>query len=293
MLHTILYFLALFSLSTSPNWAKLNQMPVEVLGFWRLGIASFILGLWILVRQKNFFSLNKTKIHWVILSGVLFFLHLATYKFAAKNTSISNTMILFASNPLWASVGAILFFKESLSRRLVICYVLSLVGIYFLVFQNIEFNSTTFKGDVSSLVSAFFYAAYMLTGKKARLHYENTTYAFIQYSICTLCFGLGALVLETPFTGYNQVSWIAVAGLIVLPTFLGHFSFTYLVNHMSLTLMTCGKLLEPVLASIIAYFVFHERLTSNAGIAFFLTAVSVLILFEPQIRTYFKLRQKI
>ena len=84
MLHTLIYFTALFALSTAAIWAKLNQMPIEVLGFYRLGIAVLLLGLFILIRKplpKLKFNVN---ILWVIASGFFFFLHLWTYNMLQK-----------------------------------------------------------------------------------------------------------------------------------------------------------------------------------------------------------------
>ena len=281
MLHTLLYFLALISLSTSANWAKLNHMPVEILGFWRLGLAALILLTWIFIKKKRWPHLTEPNLRWVVLSGFFFFLHLATYKFAAKNTTISNTMILFASNPVWASLGAAVFFHEKITARVVFSYLLALLGIYILVHRQVEFAPESLRGDFSSLLSAFFYAAYMLTGKKARRHYENQIFSFFQYTVCAICFGLTCLYSGASFTGYDPVSWWAVAGLILLPTFLGHFSLTYLVHYMNINVMSCGKLLEPIFAAIIAYFLFRETLSVEAWWAFSLTALSVLILFAP------------
>lgn len=284
MLHILLYFFALFSLSTSANWAKLNQMPLEVLGFYRLGIAALLLGVWVLLKK---IKISSRGLFWGVLSAIFFFLHLWTYKYAAKNTSIANLMILFASNPIWTSLGALVFFKEKLTKRLILSYLLALFGVYILVANNLKIESTSYLGNLSSLASAFFYATYMLSGKKARHFFNNTSYALIQYSICALLFGLCVLESGAQLTGYNSISWVAVFGLILLPTFLGHFSFTYLVNHMNLSLMTCGKLIEPVMASIIAYFLFKEVLSPYAWISFALTATSVLVLFAPSlVRNY-------
>lgn len=282
MLHIPLYFLALLSLSTAPNWAKLNQMPVEVLGFYRLGIAALLLGFWILLTKPlPKLKFNKNAL-WMIASGVFFFLHLWTYKYAAKNTSVSNTMIIFSSNPIWASIGAIVFFGEKLSKRLLISYLLALAGVYVLVAHDLNLKTTNY-GDWSAVISALLYAIYMLTGKKARHFYDNTDYALIQYSICALLFGICILSTGARVTNYDSVSWLSVLGLVFLPTFLGHFSFTYLVKHMNLSLMSCGKLIEPVLASIIAYFVFKENISQYAWISFTLTAASVVILFGPNL----------
>ncbi len=286
MLRTILYFLALFCLSTSANLAKLNHMPVEVLGFYRLGFAATLLVLWlILISQKPLPKINKN-IFWALLSGFFFFLHLWTFKYAAKNTTISNSMIIFSSNPVWASIGAVIFFKEKLSPRLFISYALAFCSIFLLVGQGFSLAPTTNKGDASSFVSAILFAFYMLTGKKAREHFDNQFYALIQYTICALCFGICIIYTEAPVTGYDSQSWLAILGLVLLPTFFGHFSMTYLVKHMNLSVMTCGKLIEPILASIMAYFLFNESLNPNAPVAFGLTAAAVLVLFSSNLKSF-------
>ena len=287
MLHTLLYFLALLSLSTSANWAKLNHMPPQVLGFYRLGIACVLLALWVFVIRKTPLPRITKKIWWVVFSGFFFFLHLWTYKYAAKTTSISNTMIIFSSNPVWASLGAVAFFNERLKLRLIISYVLALLGVYVLVAHDLSLNAWINYGDWSALASAVLFAFYMLAGKKARNYYDNNFYAVVQYLVCALFFGMGVLFTEAELTGYDQISWLAIAGLVIFPTFLGHLSFTYLVKYFELSLLTCGKLIEPVFATIIAYYVFHEKLNINTGIAFALTAGSLLVLFYPALKTLF------
>lgn len=284
MPHTLLYFLALFCLSTSPNWAKLNQMPVEILGFYRLSIAAGLLGLYLMYRQGWKFKVSADKsLFWPLLSGVFFFLHLWTYKYAAKNTSISNTMIIFSSNPIWASLGAIVFFRERYEKRLILAYMLAFAAIYLLVAEQFQLVHSFNQGDLSAVFSALFYAAYMLAGKRARQQFQNLVYAFVQYSIAALLFLVCVGWQGQAFSGYDATSWLAVGGLILMPTLLGHLSLTYLVNHMNLSLMTCGKLIEPVLASVIAFYIFNERLSAMAWFSFLLTAMAVLILFSPQL----------
>lgn len=281
MLHTLLYFTALTALSTAAIWAKLNQMPVEVLGFYRLGIAAVLLGLFILIRKPLRKPVFTPNVLWIVGSGFFFFLHLWTYKYAAKNTSVSNMMIIFSSNPVWASMGAIAFFGEKLNKRLILAYLLGLAGVYLLVTHELSVAKSFNLGDSSAVLSAVFYAAYMLTGKKARNYFDNTYYALIQFSVCAVCFGLAVLATGAPVTGYSDLSWIAVMGLVLFTTFLGHFSLTYLVKHMDLSLMTTGKLVEPVIASVLAYFIFSETISRNAWVSFALTGSAVLILFGP------------
>ncbi|MFZ3230349.1 MAG: DMT family transporter [Pseudobdellovibrio sp.] len=283
MPHILLYLLALLSLSTSSNWAKLNQMPSEVLGFWRLAIACLLLIIWVYGIKKTPWPRPEKKLLWVLLSGFFLFLHLWSYKYASKNTSIANTMILFATNPIWATIGAIAFFKEKITKRLIYAYILATLGIVVLVYNQINFHSLSFAGDISALVSALFYALFMLVGKKARRDYTNTVFASFQYLTCSIFFFLTTLATGKSFIGYSDVSWFSVIGQVLIPTFLGHFAFTYLVQHMDLSLMTCGKLIEPIFGSIIAYYLFKEILQPEAYLAFALTSLSLIVLFAPQI----------
>ncbi len=123
----------------------------------------------------------------------------------------------------------------------------------------------------------------MLTGKQARLYYSNSVYASFQYLICTLLFLLLALQQNDSLIGYSNLSWLTITGLVLFPTILGHFISTYLMEHMNLSLMSCGKLIEPIFAAVLAYLVFKEKLTTEAIIAFLLTAASLLTLFLPNI----------
>jgi len=283
MVHIFLYFLALFSLSTSPIWAKLNHMPTEILGFYRLlGATIIVILILIFKKQKLDFKLNKTFI-WTLTSALFFFLHLWSYKFAAKHTFVANLMILFATNPVWASIGGMLFFKERINSRVILSYAFAFTGTIILVFDNLRFAPENTTGNIIALISAFTYAAYMISSKKAREHSTNTQYALVQYSVTATCFLVLSLITQASFSGYDSISWWSILGLIILPTFLGHYSFTFLVKHMNLAFMSCGKLIEPVIASILAYYVFSEKLGSLAYLAFALTGVSILTLFWPSL----------
>ncbi len=256
-------------------------MPVDVLGFWRLATASVIMCSWVFAFKKERLPHFEKRFLWVIASGFFFFAHLWTYKYAAKNTSIANTMIFFATNPVWTTIGSILLFKEIFTFRLALAYLLAIIGILILVAKQFQLQSASFPGDISAIASAILFSAYILTGKQARLYYSNSIYASFQYLTCAVFFLICVLISGHSLTGYNQMSWVAVLGLVFLPTLLGHLSFSYLMNWMNLSLMSCGKLIEPVLASLIAYYLFAETLTLQSVIAFVFTSISLVVLFFP------------
>lgn len=281
----ILYFLALISLSTAPNWSKLNQMPAEVLGFWRLAFAAGLLLFYQKFIKKSSFSISSDSLKWTIASGFFLFLHLWTYKFAAKHTLISMTMILFATNPIWTAILNTYVFKQKINRRMTISFSIAFFAIFLLTGNPLSSHNINNWGNISALASALLYAVFLITSKKARLKVSNLQFASLQYSTCACFFLLASLIAKSDLiAGYTQISWFAVLGLVAFPTLLGHFLFTYLMDKMNLTVMTCGKLIEPVLASFIAYFLFQEQLSAATYLAFALTSFAILNLFWPQIK---------
>lgn len=294
MPHLLLYFLALVCLSTAPNLAKLNQMPAEVLGFWRLTLAAFILMIYqVFYKKQKLWPTHHSSSKWIITSGFFFFLHLWTYKFAAKHTLVSLTMILFATNPIWTALFNIYAFKEKITARMLASFCMAFIGIFLLAKDQIKFSTENNLGNLSAFLSAGFYALYLITGKKARATISNLNFASLQYSVCAFLFFiatvLSAIFSKTNFIinltqGYSQTSWLSILALVAFPTLLGHFLFTHVMSQMNLAIMTCGKLIEPVLASFMAYFLFQEKLGPITYVAFSCTSLAILNLFWPQIK---------
>jgi len=258
----------------------------EILGLWRLLGASLLM-LPLVIHQKDIFKLLRRpswESLWIFLSAFFFFFHQWTYSLAAQNTKITHCMILFAINPLFASAGAVYFFKEKLSWRWAAAYFLSFLGVFLLVKQDIDISHSSISGNVYAILAAVFYAAYVLAGKKARLTVNNIPYSFFVYFLAGLGFLMASSWRNSSLLPTHTYSWWAIAGTILIPTFLGHGLFTYLMKRMDLNLMTCGKLMEPPISSLPAFLIFQELPDATTYQAFILTAVGVLILFLPRIK---------
>lgn len=280
-----LFLIAITCLSQSTTWVRLSGAPALMLGFWRLFGACLVMlaiAYWTTLKDKNIkeiFPQNGRKA--TLLSGAFFFLHLWTYAVAVQNTSVANCMILFAVSPVFTSIGSYLIFKDKLTPRLGFAYIFAALGIYQLVNIHIDFSSNGTFGDTSALASAVFYSGYILSGKRARAHMPNSIFSVGLYSSAAVLFLVTALIKGVPLLGYADVTWYSIGCLILLSTVLGHGLFTYLLNHLDINWMSCGKLIEPVFASLIAYLIFKETLSPNAVTAFAFTAVAVMILFMP------------
>lgn len=254
-----------------------------MIGFWRLFGASLFLLVFSATQYKKINwreAFQKPNIFYISASGFFFFIHLWTYKFAAQNTTIANSMILFAVNPLFTAMITTKLMKERFERRYILSYILAFTSIYLLISEKIDLSSQNFLGNLSALCSALLYSMYIISGKKARHTTSNLTYTLFIYSIAAFCFFSFSLYKGTELLNYPIKTWSSILLLILFPTFLGHVIFSYLLKILNINWMSTGKLIEPVLSTIVAYFVFQEPLSQNTAFSFTLTALALIILFS-------------
>ncbi len=283
MTHIFLYFVALFSLSQSAAFAKWAAAPPEVIGFWRLLIAGSLVLPWAYWQGslKQQWSEHRGHRKWVYWTGLFFFAHLWTFFYASQHTLISHTMIIFATNPLFVALGQWWLSKERPPAKTGLAYALAILSLLIIFRQARGTHGSELIGDLSALAASFFFSIYILLSKKSREVFNNSVFTSIMYLCTAICFGLMLALSHHSWTNYPLNTWQGIGGQILFSTLLGHSLIAFLMRYLNITLMTTGKLAEPVFASIVASFVFAEPLTGYVGLAFFLTACSLVILFWP------------
>lgn len=303
--HLLLLSTAVISLSQAAILSRWAAAPPEIVGFWRMVAASVCL-LPFALHGSRFWNTQsgpeadladrenglgakvnagRSLVHWpsvvlCISSGGFFFLHLWTYIYAAQNTNIAHTVIIFASNPLLIAGGAFLFFQERLSFRYALAILFTGLGLVVLKSEKVE-AETLSLADLAAFASAVFFAGYILTGRLARRSMRNVPYTFGVYASASVLFFLAVVFRGLSFTEWPLQAWIAIGIYVLLPTLLGHTLYSYLLKHLDINLMGCSKLLEPALAAISAWLLFSEPLTQRSILSFLITSLGLAVLFWP------------
>ena len=276
-----IFLTAVTSLSTSPLFVKWSGATVEFLGFWRMLFAGLLILVGMRLKLRDTTSRRLRTWVWPSVAGIFFFLHLWTYSRSAQTTSIAHLMILFAVNPVFTVLGAALFFDEKLKKRLILVYPLAFLGLWILVREKVSNAPESQWGDALAILSGFFHAAYLLASKQARKTIPNLEFSMRLYLVTGLFFGITAVARGIPLFADSTHGWLGVTGLILFPTFLGHALMTQLVGRINVGVLSCGKLIEPGLSSLMAFVVLGESISSRTAGAFLLTATAVMILFWP------------
>ena len=110
--------------------------------------------------------------------------------------------------------------------------------------------------------------------RKKTSTYLYTRTLFLSASITLL---LITLVLEKPIIGFKLNEYFIFFLLGFIPTIIGHGILSYSLKYFSTTIVTSIPVGEPVIASILAWFIFKEKISISANSGNFLNNNQILL----------------
>ena len=260
----IMIIIGVIGISLSAIFVKLSDAPSAVTAAYRL--------LWTVALLTPTVFLNKTvrkelllaDVRSVILSitsGVFLAVHFALWFESLEHTSVASSTTIVCTEVIWVSLGFCVFLKGKIPPKAVAAIAVTFSGSALIAFADSGKGGHLY-GDVLSLLSAVAVAVYMLIGREVRKKLSTTVYTYIVYISCAVslvavCFASGVGV-----TGHGFSAVIVGLLLAVFSTILGHSIFSWCLKYFSPSFVSASKLLEPVVASLIAIPVFSELPTS-------------------------------
>lgn len=255
---TILLLIALLSVSISPIIAKmLVNVPAVSISFWRMFIGS--LALWILsifFYQGKF--QDKSNFHRTILSGILLGIHFVLFFQAIKLTYIANATFLGTLAPLFTLIFEIVFLKRKFKIQFIIGLIIAFSGAILILSKDFNISTEFTYGNIMAVLCSIVLALSFIIAEKVRqventIVYTRTLYLSAAITLLFIAFFQNAELVYFTYTDYYG---LIILGLV--PTLIGHNSFYYAVKYISPTIVSAFPIGEPIIASILAYFIFSE-----------------------------------
>ena len=270
---------------------KLANASVYGVAFYRLIIAAIIFAV---ISNKEiasgFKKVNTKTFLWMILGGIIFSFHLMLWIYSLKTVSVFVAMVIMASNPIYATLGAYLIFKEKPRSNFMLSFIIAFIGTVLIFWNGLFDLRSGYSGMVAIFLSTLLFAAYVLTGKKVRATTGSSFYIFILYSsAAAVCF-MGMLLTDAPIISYSANSYLYFILLAVFPTVIGHGALNHCVSYFKASTVTMLTLLEPVVGSVVAYFVLGEKICSLSIFGFLLIIFGVALLFKKELVSFIKRR---
>ncbi len=255
--------IALCCLATGGIFVRLSELGPVTTGFYRALFAIPLAYFWVkLEKGTNLGDEKLSKPHFVaILGGVFLGVDLALWHTSFFMTTVANANLLANLMPFILVPLNLMLFKIAPSRLFVYGLGFASVGLILLVGGKAEFTEKSLFGDSLALMTALFYALYLLIIGKLRAKYTASSLMLWSSFGCALFLLPVSIILEDTIMISSISSLLILLSLALFSHIGGQGLLAVALGKVDLNLSSVLVLLQPLIAAIYAYLLFNETLT--------------------------------
>jgi drug/metabolite transporter (DMT)-like permease len=185
-----------------------------------------------------------------LLSGLLLGMHFGLWIPSLWLTSVSASVVLVTTGPLWVLLLSPRFLGARIAGRNVVSFALALTGVVTIVGGDFHLSPRALVGDVMALGGAACAAGYLIVGKRLRREVPLAGYLAVVYGGAALTLVAAVVALRVSPWPTAAVAWLPLLGMALGPTLVGHTLLNWALAHLEAYRVNLALLLEPVLASL-------------------------------------------
>jgi len=253
----IVLSIGLLCVSSGSILIRLSQeAPSLAIAFFRMFGASLLLSpiYWINRPSKPVSSWP-----WQLLTGAALALHFAFWIASLRYTSVAVSVLLVNTSPAVVATFSFLFLGERLSLRGLLGLCCSFLGGAILVWGDLN-HLGDWRGSLLAMLGALMLAVYLLVGRKLRQNTSLIGYVFPTYLLAAIVLGLIVASGRIPVFGFSWQTYFFLALLGLIPQCIGHTCYNWALRYLSATLVSIIILGEPVLATLMAWWILGEKI---------------------------------
>jgi drug/metabolite transporter (DMT)-like permease len=251
-----------FAVSFAALFVRLATAPPLAIATYRLLFTFLILAPYtLLLKRTELTGLTRRQAGLAAGSGVFLALHLVTWFFSLKYTSVASSVVLVTTQPVFVVLGSWLFFREKVPRLALVGGFLALSGSFVIGAGDFQAGMQAFLGDLLALLAAVLVSGYLLVGRRLRGDIGLGGYTFVTYGSASLTLVAICLAAGTPFAPYPPRDWLLFLALAVVCTILGHTVFNWVLRYVQASVVSVSILGEPLGAILWAALFLGEKPT--------------------------------
>jgi drug/metabolite transporter (DMT)-like permease len=250
-------------IALSPIFVRLSEVGPTTTAFWRVALAVPVLWFFYFLRTKGRTQPYSGKWPLLFAAGFAFAGDLFFWHASIQLTSVANSTLLANLASIFVTLAAWLLWRERPRALFLAALALALIGVGLLVHTSLTFSRTALLGDALGVVTAMFYAWYILAVKGLRdrgaatLQVMAVTTTLTAVILFPVALASGEQML--PSSAYG---WWILLGLALITHAAGQGLIAYALAHLPAQFSSVGLLLQPVVAACFAWMLLSEPLVA-------------------------------
>jgi drug/metabolite transporter (DMT)-like permease len=275
----LILILGIIAAASSALFIQMTHLSREapfLLAMSRLLVAAVVLAPF-MIRQLRQHGRSLSRADFVRAAPAALFLglHLGAWNIGVAHSTVANASLIVNLNPVAMPILLYFLVRERLTRGEIVGTVVALLGVTVLILGDatLGFGASTIKGDLICIGAMVLVVAYLAATKFRARGTPMFIYLIPLYlgaaAVCAPIAAWEAAHLDT----INQRDWIAILGLGLIPTVIGHSAFNYSMVHLRSQVFSIANLGQFVVAAALDWLI-HRHLPSTR---FYLAAVLIVI----------------
>mgnify|MGYP001214239674 FL=1 len=271
----------MLSVSTSPIIARyLENVPAVTISFWRMCFGAIILwGISLIKKQP---PLKNKNLHQTLIAGILLGIHFALFFGSIKLTTIANATFLGTLAPIFTFCIEKFILKRSHSYILLMGLVFAICGATIIVSNNFDFSSNHTIGNLLAVACSIFLGAGFIISENVRKKVDTISFSKTLFSTAAFTLFIIAFIIDSSLIGYSWENYMGLILLGIVPTLLGHGSMYFAIRHVSPTVVAATPMGEPIMASLMAWYLFNESVSIITIIGGTFTLIGLFLLAKQK-----------
>ncbi len=265
---------ALIAVSGGAIFARIADAPALAIAAWRVGLALVVV-MPFAARGIRDGGVPVRARAYAAGAGVLLAVHFATWIASLEYTTVARSVLFVCTSPVWVALAGFAGGRGVPARSTLLALVLALAGAA-VVSGGGQAAGAALRGDLLALAGGVAMAGYFMLSRAAQASMPFVTYLGTAYGVAAAALWLGVIASGVAAGGYDARTWWALAGMAAVSQLVGHGGYNWSLRHLSPFFVAVASVGEPVLASMLAWWILGEALDwrTGAGGALILAAIA-------------------
>ena len=280
--------LGVCAVSSAAVLIRLADAPALTIAAYRLALAAIVVvPIGVIIEWDALARLTRWQWGLVLVSAACLAAHFTFWIASLEHTSVASSVVIVTSNPILVAIGGALLLRERSSVRVLVGIGVALAGGVVIALGDWGLGDRRLFGDLLAFLGAVAVAGYYIAGRSLRERLGLLAYVAPVYGTAAVLQVGAVLVTGTALTGFSVETYGWLVLLALLPQLLGHSSLNWSLGYLPATLVATAVMLEPVIASLLAWAVLDEAppIGTVAGGALVLAGVfTTLVRLGPRLK---------